>query len=116
MISFYDEVCRSAWELFEQEISSRDDADYGVNEVQMSKLARIYAFFVEHGGEIEDFTTKPSLIHGGVTANFSLLYLDGDEINEFLRVLGTISSMSIDATTDGMVCISVTVPNVFYKK
>jgi len=115
----YGDVSTKVWELYEAEMASRNDADYEVNEEQMQKLIDAYAFFVEiaerDGGKVEPFKIKPKEVSGGITAYFTVFYVSGDDMMRFCKVVGNMSSISLDSTSDGDVCISFTIPKVFQK-
>lgn len=116
----YGEIAKKVWELYQAEMASRREEDYELNEVQMRKLIDSYAFFVEiaerDGGEIEPFKIEPLETTGGVTGYFTVFYLHGEDVQRFCKIVGNMSAISIDSTSDGDVCISFTIPRVFQKK
>ena len=116
----YGSVEQKIWELYEAEMASRNDADYEVNEEQMRKLIDSYAFFTEiaerDGGKVDKLRLKPKEINGGVTCYFTVFYLYGKDLQKFCEIVGNMSAISIDTTSDGDACISFTIPRVFKKK
>ena len=108
------------WELYEQEMESRNNADYEADPVQMQKLIDAYGFFAEMalscGGKVNPVKIVPKEICSGITAYFTVFYLNGDNIRRFCEVVQGFSALSIDSLTDGTVCLSFTVPNVFRHK
>ena len=108
------------WEVVDAEMASRNDSDYEVNQPQMQKLIEAYSFFKRvvdtSGGSIEPFRISPKAIHGGVTAYYPLFYLNGDDLKKLATIVGNMSAISIDSMSNGDVCISYNVPNVFKKK
>ncbi len=50
--------------------------------------------------------------HGGITAEFAVFDIYGEDVSRFCRVMNYVSGISMDATKDG-VYISVTVSNIF---
>ena len=107
-------------EICQREFEKRSDADYEVNPDQARKLVGAYMFFDElakkSNGRVETLKVIPKEIHGGITAYFSFCYLGSEDIGRFCEVIADASAVSIDATTDGTVCISLTIPRVFRKK
>lgn len=104
-----------------QYLSVLQDAEklhYKLNEEQFIKLFNLVEFFKDYvksekSGKIDSIDLDPKEIHGGLTATFVLFDISGNQIKEFCEVLKDTSAITLDATTDGKVCISITVPNVF---
>lgn len=115
-----EDIIATAYELYERELASRSNRDYEVNQEQMDKFTEAYNFFVNTAnkcnGDIAEVSLKPKEIHGGLTCEFTVFHLFGDQLREFSEVVKDMSALSIDAKTDGTVCISFTVPNVFKRK
>lgn len=92
---------------------------YTVNEVQYRKLVNLCKFFKnyieENGGKAEPIDLNPAEIHSGLTVEFVVFNIIGNEIQEFCEVVKDTTALSLDTTTDGKVCISMTVPDVFVK-
>ena len=107
------------WRVYQEELASRNDSDYAIDEVQFTKLLRAYEFFSEiakrDNGELEDVNLQPRMVNGGITAYFTVFYISGDELRAFSEIVGTMSGFSIDTTLDGRACISFTIPGVFKK-
>ena len=102
-------------------MNNRHDEDYILNIPQFRKLVTAYEFLDEmtergENGSIEPVRLKPKQEHGGVTANFIVFDLFSDSISRWGEILSCVSAVSIDATLDGKVCISLTIPNVYTRK
>lgn len=115
-----DELIKMAWEAYEQEMASRDTRDYELNGEQFQKLIDAYKFFCDYveanDGEIEPFRIVPTEVHGGITVCVDLLYLHGEMLEQFCRILSGASAISIDSKINGKVCISINIPNVYKKR
>jgi len=109
-----------AYRIYEDMMSKRKNEDYCINDVQMQKMIDAYNFFTkvakERHGHMEPFKIVPKEEHGYVTGHFPLFYLDADGIKEFTKILNYMSAISIDATLDGITCVSFTIPRVFVKR
>lgn len=96
------------------------DKHYEINEVQYKKLERVILYFKkyikENGGSADPIDLTPNIGGNGLTCYFTLFDICGDEVQEFCDVIKGVSAFSLDATNDGQVCISVTVPNIFISK
>lgn len=114
-----DDELKRLWESCRKDIDSRDNADYELNAVQFRKLADAYSFFKgvaeDNGGRVERLKLVPREENGGVTAYFTIFYISDDDIMKFASIAKSMSALSIDATLDNEVCISFTIPHVFYK-
>lgn len=108
------------WELYEEEMSSRDNADYQPNIDQFQKLVDAYVFFTDYaskyGGKVDKVKLIPKKENCGITAYFTLFAPFGDELQRFQEIMQDISAISIDSLTNGDVCISINIPNVFIHK
>ena len=115
----YEKDWLKLWELYENELGSRNDDDYAVNRIQMKKLYNAYEFIKKivkrDGGRIDEQKLVPSEENGGVTAYLTLFYLSGEDLMEFSKIAQSMSALSIDEPLDNEVCISFTIPHVFYK-
>lgn len=115
-----DEYIKQMWELYEQEMASRNSDDYEVNPEQMRKYAVAYGFFADlvkkNGGRIDPIRIAPVEENGGVTAYFPVFYLTGEEVARFAEVMKSVSALSIDSLADGTVCISFNIPKIFKHK
>lgn len=113
-------ILKDAWELYQEAMRERNNDDYVVDACQMEKLMRAYEFFcrvaVNCGGTIEPLHLEPKEENGGVSVHLALLYLDGENLGRFQKIVGDMGAISIDATLDGNVCISFTIPGVFRHK
>lgn len=115
-----EEYVRRLGTLYSKVLDLRKDSDYIVNQSQMDKLVAVLEFFLDTAkaldGKVEPVRLKPREEHGGVTATFLVFDLFDDKVVRFCDVMKACSAITIDATTDGEVCISCTVPNVFIHK
>ena len=106
-------------QVYERVMELRMNDDYVVNPSQMDKFLDLVSFFMRKANEYkEDFVeiekTEPKQEFGGVTATFVVFDLHGEEdVQGFCKVLKCCSAVGVEATDDGMVCISCTVPHVF---
>lgn len=108
------------WELYKREMNSRNNDDYEADPTQMQKLIDAYGFFMEIAGtcngKVELSKLVPREINGGITAYFTVFYLNGESVRQFCKILQGFSALSIDSLEDGTVCLSFTVPRVFRHK
>ena len=115
-----EEFFRVFGEVYDEYISSKKDEDYEINPPQWFKLLRVIKYFIDlskaNNGKVEPCTLMPRLEHGGVTAYFRVLDFKVRDIPTLCEMLTQVSSITIDATTDGYVCVSVSVPNVYIEK
>lgn len=115
-----EEYVKRLGQLYDHIMKFRKDEDYVVNQPQMDKLVDTINFFIDiarqYGGDVEPVQLTPKEEHGGVTANFIVFDIHGEEIKRFCSVVKEASALTIDATTDHQVCISLTIPNVFVPK
>lgn len=113
------EFARRFQAAFERMMATLDDNDYLVNQEQQAKLLSVVAVFAkqikEIGGQFNGYELIPRLEHGYVTATFPIVDLTGKSVQDFCTALSEASAITMDATDDG-VCISVTIPDVFYPK
>ena len=111
-----EEYIRRLGQIYEQIMKIKKDENYVVNQPQMNKFVEVAEFFTDlaekGSGKVEPIVLSPREEHGGVTATFSLLYIHGEDIAKFSKIISYTSAVTIDDTTEGA-CISVTVPNVF---
>lgn len=115
-----DEFLREAVEAYEEEMASRDNSDYEVNEGQMSKLLDAYKFFLElahrGGGRVEELQLEPKQEFAGITAYFVVFDVSGEDLKRFAEIVGNCSAFGMDTTSDDEVCISFNIPEVFQKR
>lgn len=115
-----EEYLKQFWEIYEQELASRNSDDYEVNSEQLPKYIAAYDFFAKlakkNGGMIEPIRLAPTEVSGGVTAYFNLFYLCDEEITQFAEIIKCAAALSIDSLVDGRVCVSFTIPKVFRHK
>lgn len=110
------DFCQYISRLWHEEMNSRRNEDYEENPEQMNKLRTIVDCFLDLSadldGEIEPIRLIPKEVHGGITATFTLVYLDGDSVKHFCEALSACSAITMEATDRG-VCISCTIADVF---
>lgn len=115
-----DDFLRQVWELYEEELSHRKSEDYEINRPQMDKLIETYSAFAyfasKCNGKIDPFRIAPTEENGDVTAYFTLLYLNGEDIAKFCDAVRNVSALSVDSLIDGTVCFSFVIPKVFKRK
>lgn len=117
-----DKVMKQICDAYRAVVIEGNPADYEPNAAQFEKLRKVCNFFKEmaeseEGASIELEDLIPTETTGGLNATFRVFDVWGDRMEKFREILQYVSAMSMDATTDGKVCISVTVPDVFvYKK
>lgn len=108
------------WGLWEKEIQSRSNSDYEPDKQQMDKLIAAYRLMNElaanGGGRVEPLRLVPKEVHCGITAYFTVFYATHENLLKICEVARSFSALSIDSLTDGTVCISFTIPNVFKRK
>lgn len=113
----YKDYEETIWKIYEEEMLSRKSSDYVECEEQMEKVKSAYSFFKSIDGcRMEPLKPNPIKENVGITAYFTVFYLYGDQIAEFQKIVGDMSALSIDALSDGTVCISFNIPNVFVRK
>lgn len=112
-----EKIVKAFGEQYIDVLEKAEALNYCVNYTQFEKLDKIIKFFngyiKESGGAIESVLLTPQEIHGGLTANFGVFDISGKEVAQFCEVLKEASAVSIDATLDNRICISITVPDVF---
>lgn len=101
-------------------VEAERDEDYEINRPQWIKMVEVLDYFYKlsaiSNGDVEACEVQPKFMHGGVTATFTVVDLKECDIPEFCEALLKTNAITIDATTDGKVCISVSVPYVYVKK
>ena len=94
--------------------------DFETNPEQMEKLNNLISFFKQAakdlGGKIESIDLNPSNPPNGITANFIVFDLFGDDVRRFCDVIRECSAISMDVTINDEISISCTIPNVFTLK
>jgi len=107
-------------EAIRSEMESRCNEDYTVNPIQFAKMVNAYHFFEEvakaHGGRVDPIKIEPKEKHVGITAYCLLFDFYGDYMTRFADIMSDCLSLSIDALTDGTVCFSFLIPDVFVRK
>lgn len=115
-----EEYLRKYGEKYLEILNEANDDNYEINRTQWTKLLMILKYFNDfadrNGGSVEPCEIMPREEHGGVTAYFTVLDLREKDITKFCQMLMMSNAITIDATTDGRVCISLSVPDVFVRK
>lgn len=115
-----EEFFRIFGEVYDEYISSKKDEDYEINPPQWFKLLRVIKYFFDlakaNNGKVVPCHLMPRFENGGVTAYFNVIDFHANDIPTLCEMLSQVSSITIDATTDGYVCVSVSVPNVYIEK
>lgn len=98
-------------------LENAQNRNFKIKEENFEKLYKIVEFFKhyvsENGGNIDKIDVAPEEIHAGVTASFVVFDIIGEQIQAFADVIKGASAFGIDTTTDGKLCISITVSDVF---
>lgn len=106
--------------LYNELRNLRKNTDYIINKPQLDKLTAIAEFFRDaakkQGGKVKFEKLEPRDERGGVTAEFVVFDVHGEDVQRFCEVMKACSAIGIDAKTTGEVCIGCTVPNVFILK
>lgn len=101
-------------------LNNAQNKQFNINEENFEKFHRIVEFFKhyveENGGGVLKVDVTPEEIHSGVEASFVVFDITGDKIKAFADVIKGASAFGIDSTTDGKICISITVADVFSEK
>lgn len=115
-----EEFCYIFGKKYNEFLAEQNDEDYQINSPQWFKMLKVLKFFYElaktSNGKVEPCEVCPRVEHGGVTAYFTVLDIRENDIPKFCEALQQTSAITIDATTDGRICLSVSVPYVFVKK
>lgn len=116
-VEFAKEITR----IYNEEMGMRDENDYTVNEIQMERFFDICHFFrgiIKDIGEgyMEPIRFNPIEERGSITVYLRIMDMQGKEIQEFCDVFRYASAVSMNPTTDDMICISISVPQVFIRK
>lgn len=115
-----EEYVRRLGTLYNQIMNLRKDDDYVVCRTQLDKFVEVMNFFIDMAekcnGKVQPINLTPKEEVGGITATFLVFDLFGDDVKRFSQILSYCSAVTIDATTKGEVCISLTVSQVFVHK
>lgn len=91
--------------------------DFDIDQEQMRKFDNLVEFFKKAakdlGGKIESVSLNPTNPPSGVTANFVVFDLFGDDVQKFCDVIRECSAISMDITDKDEISISCTIPGVF---
>lgn len=105
---------------YNQETGDAKPEDFEVNPIQMEKLNNLVEFFrkaaKDLGGRIISVDIDPVLPPNGVTANFIVFDIAGNDVKRFCDVIRECSALSMDVTVNDEISISCTIPNVFVRK
>ena len=110
-------ILDEAVSAYDRIMGDRRNADYVVDQCQMQKLTEAYEFFCEIAadcdGSIEPLKLEPKRENGDITVYCTLLYLDGENLKKFGKLVGDMGAISIDSMSSGDICLSFTIPGVF---
>lgn len=100
--------------LLNEEMATRNEDDYEINNPQWVKLQSAYEYFenISDCEEPVEIYASPCSESGGIIAYFDLFYITDEEINMFQRIVGNSSAISIEALDNGKVRLSLTIPDV----
>lgn len=114
------EVLELVYEAYKDELSKRNPDDYEVNQEQMDKFTSAYSFFFRLAKEdrvsVEPIRFSPTETSGGIIVYTHYLDFCGLELVEFCKVLLNATAIDFMPMTDGRVCISMTIPEIFKPK
>ena len=106
--------------LYDDEMKSRNPEDYVVNPQQMRRMISTYQYFTKmaqkHNWTVSPFKIDPIKVHGEIEVDFNLMWLEEDELREFLEVMSHTNGFTIDATLDGVVHLSLMIPDIYTKR
>lgn len=89
------------------------------NPNQMSKYHYAKGFFIkylrENNGKLQTYENNGD-INNGLTFTKNVISLTGIDLWRFANSLRFASALTIDATIDGQVCVSLTIPDVYTKE
>lgn len=93
---------------------------YAINQPQFEKFVYIIEFFKKYikdnnCGKIVDLELDSNFIQNGITIEFDLFEANGDTLKDFSKVMEYSSAVTIDATLNGQISISIGIANVFIK-
>ena len=115
-----DDFLKQANKLYEAAIADLNDKDFVIDETQQFAFLEALCFFVKTasscGGEIEIEPITPKQGNGGITATYRVFDVTGEDIPRMCEALKHTSAITIDGLTDGRICISVTIPQVYRRK
>lgn len=105
---------------YRKEMEDFDPEEFQINPQQLKKLVDLIDFFKKAvkdlGGKIESIDIDPATPPNGITANFIVFDLFGEDVQRFCEVVRHCSAISMDVTVNDEVSISCTIPNVFALK
>lgn len=107
-------------EQYHEVMSSLNNDDFEVDHEMMGHFTS-YASFItdivkESNGYVEMDVHEPKEGIIGITAYLRVFWISGDTLREFCKQLVWATSISIDALTDGTVCISTRFTGVYRRK
>lgn len=101
-------------------LKNTENKDFEINEAQLQKLINLCNFFRdyinENGGKADNVDLNHAEIHSGITAEFTVFDVSGEDLAKFCSVLKDATAFSIDSTANGKVCLSITIPDIFVAK
>lgn len=83
-----------------------------INRPQYNKYLRAIKFFNRNDGKIV-YYARPEELNGYLTAEFICFDLNGKDVQEFNQIIQQASAIGMDASTNGKLSISITIPNIY---
>ena len=115
-----EEFCRLFARAYLDKMDTEKDEDYEINRPQWAKMIEVLDYFQrfaeKSNGKVEPCEVVPRFLHGGVTASFVVMDIKEEDIPAFCEAISKSNAITIDATSDCEVCISLSIPDVFRKK
>ena len=100
--------------------SQRSNDDYIVNKLQMTHYLNLLEIIQnqidEFGGEFEVEPLQPKSTVGHITAYLNYVDLFASGVHKFCDEFKYCGALTIEPTSNNMICISLTMPNLFIKK
>lgn len=116
----YSTLFRVVGEIYDAEMSMRNNDDYEVDPEGMRHFTEFASFMArvakESDGRVELDLHEPKENIAGITTYMRVFWLVGDQLRDFCQLLVWASSFSFDALTDGTVCFSVRFVGVYRKR
>ena len=116
----YATLFRAIDSLCKDELSKLNNEDFEIDPDGMKHFTDFSSFMAkiarEGNGRVEFDIHEPRENIAGITTYMRVFWLVGDQLRDFCQLLVWASSWSIDALTDGTVCISVRFSGVYQKK
>lgn len=116
----YTALFRVFGKMYKEAMDTLNNDDFEVDPEGMKHFTDFASFIghiaKENNGRVEFDIHEPKERIAGISAYFPLFWLTGDNLREFCKRLVWASAFSIDALTDGTVCVSVRFGGVYREK